>query len=85
MDSSFAGRRALVTGSTRGVGIATARRFLAEGAEVVLHGRSDEAVAAAVTSLGSACGDGSAATPPISAAGTRRTVSPPSPAISISS
>jgi NAD(P)-dependent dehydrogenase (short-subunit alcohol dehydrogenase family) len=54
MEPLFAGRRALVTGSTRGVGIATARRFLAEGAEVVLHGRFDAAVAAAVTSLGTA-------------------------------
>ncbi|MDP9138984.1 MAG: SDR family oxidoreductase, partial [Pseudomonadota bacterium] len=54
MTPRFAGRRVLVTGSTRGVGIATARRFLDEGAEVILHGRSDAAVAAAAATLGAA-------------------------------
>ncbi len=54
MAALLAGRRALITGSTRGVGIATARRFLAEGASVLLHGRSEAAVGAAVASLGAA-------------------------------
>jgi NAD(P)-dependent dehydrogenase (short-subunit alcohol dehydrogenase family) len=47
----FAGRRILVTGSTRGIGHAAARRFLAEGAEVVVHGRTEQAMAAAVAPL----------------------------------
>lgn len=36
----FTGKRVLVTGSTRGIGRATAELFLAKGAHVVLHGRS---------------------------------------------
>ena len=35
----LAGRVALVTGSSRGIGLATARRLAAEGARVYLHGR----------------------------------------------
>ena len=45
------GKRVLVTGSTRGIGRATAEVMLSEGAEVVLHGRKQEAVAAAVAAL----------------------------------
>ncbi len=33
---------ALVTGSSRGIGAAIARRFAEEGAKVVLHGRNQE-------------------------------------------
>jgi NAD(P)-dependent dehydrogenase (short-subunit alcohol dehydrogenase family) len=40
----FSGRRVLVTGSTRGIGHAAARRFLEEGAHAVIHGRSQDAV-----------------------------------------
>jgi 3-oxoacyl-[acyl-carrier protein] reductase len=39
------GRVALVTGSSRGIGAAIARRFAAEGAAVVVHGRDAEAAA----------------------------------------
>ncbi len=39
------GRVALVTGSSRGIGAAIARRFAAAGAAVVVHGRDPEAVA----------------------------------------
>jgi Dehydrogenases with different specificities (related to short-chain alcohol dehydrogenases) len=35
----FAGKRVLVTGSTRGIGLALARAFLRAGAEVIVHGR----------------------------------------------
>ena len=40
----FSGKRVLVTGSTRGIGLATARAFLAHGAEVVVHGASQASV-----------------------------------------
>ena len=49
----FAGRTAVVTGSTRGIGAAVARRFVAEGANVVVTGRSadeGDAVAADLAS-----------------------------------
>ncbi len=45
------GRRALVTGSTRGIGLAIARGLAAAGASIVIHGRSDESLAHAVSAL----------------------------------
>jgi NADP-dependent 3-hydroxy acid dehydrogenase YdfG len=33
---------AIITGATSGIGLATAKRFLSEGAKVVLTGRSEE-------------------------------------------
>lgn len=47
------GKRAVITGGTTGLGLATARRYLAEGATVLVTGRTQEKVEAAVASLGS--------------------------------
>ncbi len=49
---SLAGRRALVTGGTRGIGLATARALAAEGARVAVSwSRSADDAAAALTAL----------------------------------
>ncbi len=53
MADLLAGRRALVTGAADGIGLATARRFRAEGAAVCLADVREEAVAAAARDLGS--------------------------------
>ncbi|HEX6041478.1 SDR family NAD(P)-dependent oxidoreductase [Longimicrobium sp.] len=47
MDLGLRGKRALVTGSTAGIGFAAARALAAEGAEVWINGRTDERVSAA--------------------------------------
>lgn len=56
MDYKLKGKRALVTGSSKTVGIgrATANQLAAEGAHVILHGRSKEALEPALESLPSA-------------------------------
>lgn len=48
----LSGRGVLVTGGTSGIGLATARRFLAEGARVFVCADDAEAVEATVASLG---------------------------------
>ncbi|MFC8507658.1 SDR family oxidoreductase [Streptomyces sp. NPDC057411] len=50
----FAGRTAIVTGASRGIGLAIAERLVAEGARVVITGRKQEALAASVAALGGA-------------------------------
>lgn len=51
MDLGIAGKRALVTGSTAGIGLATATALAREGARVVVNGRTDARVAEAVGQL----------------------------------
>jgi len=51
VDLQLGGKRAFVSGSTRGIGFAVARALAAEGAAVVLHGRSPQAVEQAVGRL----------------------------------
>lgn len=54
MDIDLSGRRALVTGSTQGIGHAIAAGLAAAGAEVLVNGRSAERVDEAVASIGGA-------------------------------
>jgi NAD(P)-dependent dehydrogenase (short-subunit alcohol dehydrogenase family) len=48
----LAGKVALVTGGTSGIGLATAKRFVAEGAHVFITGRRETELAAAVQEIG---------------------------------
>lgn len=48
---SLAGQRALVTGSSQGIGFALARGLAAAGAEIVLNGRDEAKLAAAAETL----------------------------------
>ena len=60
MDLQLEGRRALVTGSSSGIGAAVARMLAEEGAKVVVHGRDRERaekVAAGINAVGVALGD----------------------------
>lgn len=65
MNLGLEGRKALVTGSTAGIGFATAQALAREGAHVVVNGRTDARVRAAMdrirASVGSALVDGVAA------------------------
>lgn len=55
MTGQLAGKRALITGSSHGVGLAAAHMFAAQGAEVVLHGNQNMADAdQAVQAIGPA-------------------------------
>lgn len=51
MDLKLAGKIALVTGSSRGMGLATARAFAAEGCRLMLSARSAEPLADAANEL----------------------------------
>lgn len=51
MDMNLSGKRALVTGSTRGIGLATAKGLAEMGAEVIINGRSQQAVDDALAAI----------------------------------
>jgi NAD(P)-dependent dehydrogenase (short-subunit alcohol dehydrogenase family) len=51
MDLQLKGKKALVTGSTAGIGFATARGFAAEGASVIVNGRTEKRVDSAVSEI----------------------------------
>ena len=51
MDLQLAGKLALVTGSTAGIGLAIATALAAEGARVIVNGRSEARVAEAIATI----------------------------------
>jgi NAD(P)-dependent dehydrogenase (short-subunit alcohol dehydrogenase family) len=54
MTGRLEGQAGVITGGASGIGLATARRFVAEGARLVLGDRNPDAVAAATAELGGA-------------------------------
>ena len=50
--SNLSNKIAVVTGGSSGIGLATAQRFIADGAEVVITGRNQESLSAALVELG---------------------------------
>jgi len=54
MDLDLGGKLALVTGSTRGIGLASATGLAGMGAEVVVNGRNQDAIDAAIAKIGQA-------------------------------
>src|SRR3981189_3695978 len=51
MDLGLKAKKVVVSGSTAGIGFATAAAFVAEGAQVIVHGRTAARVTAAVESI----------------------------------
>lgn len=49
--ASLSGRRCIITGASRGIGAAVARRFAAEGAVCTLIGRDEAALSDVLNSL----------------------------------
>jgi NAD(P)-dependent dehydrogenase (short-subunit alcohol dehydrogenase family) len=48
MNLELIGKTALISGSTKGIGFAIASQLAAEGARVIVNGRSDKAVNSAL-------------------------------------
>src|SRR5258707_3985410 len=51
MDLKLTDKRALVSGSTKGIGLAVATALAREGARVVINGRTDASVSAALAEI----------------------------------
>ena len=51
----LAGKRALITGGSRGLGFAMAKQFIAYGAEIIITGRNREQMEEACKALGEKC------------------------------
>ena len=51
MDLDLTGKTALVTGSTRGIGLASAKGLAAMGAQVIVNGRSEQPVSEAIEAI----------------------------------
>jgi 3-oxoacyl-[acyl-carrier protein] reductase len=66
MDLGLTGKGCVVTGASRGIGLATAKALAGEGARVLLVARSEEPLAAAVEEVG---GDSAALAVDVTAAG----------------
>lgn len=73
MDLGIKGKKALVTGSTKGIGFAIAKALLKEGAIVTINGRTQEAVDASVKELSKAGDVNGIASDLSTAAGARAT------------
>ncbi len=56
MDLALAGKTALITGSTGGIGYGIAKVLLHEGTQVIINGRTPESVAKAIAALKEATG-----------------------------
>ncbi len=54
MDLGLAGKVAIITGSSRGLGLASARALVAEGCHVCISGRGEDALSGAALALASA-------------------------------
>ena len=50
--TKLSGKIALITGSNSGIGLASAKAFVAQGAQVIITGRRQEALDAAVAEIG---------------------------------
>ena len=51
MDLQLKDKKALVTGSTAGIGYGIARQLLKEGAHVIINGRTQERIDSAISQL----------------------------------